>query len=275
MTSSNVSTGFPGVPQGPMIAPSGAPSPLWYQFFVALWNRTGGALGSASVQLNTISNSIGSILYRTSTAWQGLPAGAANRVLKIVGGLPSWAQLDGGSFSNQGPSEFLLSPIASGQPTFRQIQTADLVPIEGQFPGTATDNNAGAGNIGEYIFEEVDSGSAVVLVTNTPNDIASIPLTPGDWDVWATVASAPAGTTTTSAISAWINTVSATDPGSPNGGAFLLQNQAIGAGLGQTSPVGMMRISIPVNTTVYLSTTMKFAVSTMEAYGFLAARRAR
>lgn len=107
--------------------------------------------------------------------------------------------------------------------------------------------------------------------------MTSINLTAGDWDVWANVGTAPAGGTTTSIIRAWINTASATDPGAPNAGAYVLEQQAIGAGLGQVMPVGMTRITVPAGPAqaVYLSAQVTFAVPTLGAYGSLQARRAR
>src|SRR5690349_16625741 len=63
--------------------------------------------------------------------------------------------------------------------------------------GTATNDDAAAGKIGEYIESEVLSGSAVSLTTNTAANITSISLTAGDWDVWgAAVYQLGSGTTT-------------------------------------------------------------------------------
>lgn len=273
----SAATGFPGVPQGAVTSPDGSPTPIWYQFFVALWNRTGGALGTVSLQLDTITQVLGSLLYRASSGWAGLGPGAQNSVLKVNASLPAWGLLDGNSFPTQQPSLFFAAPLAGGVASFRAVNTADLDPVAGQFPGSGTDDNADAGNVGEYIYSEIGSGAAVPLTSGTAADITSIELTPGDWDVWATVASDPAASTTTSAVNAWINTASATNPGAPNNGAYLSSQLTIGAGLGQVMPVGQMRISVAAETTAtaYLSTNMTFAASTMGAYGFLGARRAR
>lgn len=276
MSGTNVTTGIPGVPTSPLVGAGGTPTPVWYQFFVTLFNRTGGALGSLSVQLDTISSALGSILYRANSGWVGLGIGAAGRVLKVVGGLPTWSQLDGASFANQAAASFFAAPSgAPGQASFRLVASADLVSVAGQFPGTTSGGDASAGKVGEELTAEVDPGSAVSLVSGASKDICSRALTAGDWDVWATVGSAPAGGTTTSLIKAWLSTTSATDPGAPNSGAYLSLNLPIGAGLGQVLPVGKIRISMSATTTVYLSTNMTFATSTMAAYGFLGARRVR
>lgn len=154
---------------------------------------------------------------------------------------------------------------ANAVPAFRAIVTADLPP--GQIPGTITNDNANAGNFGEYIHSEIASGAAVALTTTVAKDITSISLTAGDWDVWANVATTAAVTT----ASGWINITSATDPTAPNGGAY-----ASWGAQTLTTPLGMKRIEVPAgpNQTVYLSINATFA-GAVSAYGFLGARRAR
>jgi hypothetical protein len=268
-----------GVPQSALVREGGMPTLIWYQFFVSLWQRTGAATGSVSIALDNITNVVGSILFRGPAAWIGLGPGAQDKVLRIgAQSLPEWDNVDGNSFAEEAENLFFASPNgAEGKPGFRQVETADLQGIAGQFPATATDDDAAAGHLGQYIFSEVDAGSAVAMASTVANDITSIELSPGDWDVWANIATAPAGATTTSSLSAWIGTASATDPGAPNAGAYLLQMAAIGAGLSQAQSVGMKRITVAngATQTVYLSANMTFAISTMKAYGFLGARRPR
>lgn len=145
----------------------------------------------------------------------------------------------------------------------------------GQYPGTTTNNNADAGNIGEYISSTVLAGAAVSLTTGTDANVTSISLTAGDWDVWGLVATTVAGGTTTSLAQGWISTTSATLPTIPNEGAFAYDARAIAAGGNLVMPVGMKRISLAATTTVYLSMRLTFAASTASGYGFIGARRAR
>lgn len=273
----NATTGLPGALSSPMVDQKGYLTPIWWQFINNLWIRTGANSGTPTLILDTISSTVGAMLYRGASIWQGLTPGAKFKVLRMGAQFPEWDSLDGNSFGSQPQSSFFVSPSAgAGNASFRTLATADLSPIAGEFPGTATNDNAAAGNIGEYTSSQIASGAAVALVSGTPKDITSLALTAGDWDVWANVGSAPAGTTTTSIIRAWINTASATDPGAPNAGAYVLEQLAIAAGLSQLKPVGMIRVSVPAGgATVYLSTSMAFAVSTMGAFGFLGARRAR
>ena len=142
--------------------------------------------------------------------------------------------------------------------------------------GTSTNDNAGAGYVGEFVSSNIVAGSAVALTTGVAANITSISLTAGDWDVWGTIALNPAGTTTTSQLFGGISTTTATLPTAPGGGAYLaLFNYSLLAGQGTNNPVGTTRISISGTTTVYLVVTAAFAVSTNSGYGFIGARRVR
>lgn len=141
--------------------------------------------------------------------------------------------------------------------------------------GTATNDNAPAGFIGEYVSSTVPAGSPVALTSTVAANITSIPLTPGDWDVCGSVVSAAAGGTTTQNFIAWTSTVSATMPTAPNNGALFLDERASAAGTNNIGVIGIQRISIAAPTTVYLGARVDFSVSTLSAYGFIGARRAR
>jgi hypothetical protein len=142
--------------------------------------------------------------------------------------------------------------------------------------GTPTNNNAAASYVGEFISSNIGIGTPVAVTSTVCVNITSISLTAGDWDVFGTVYTLPAAGTTTSAYSAAINTVSATLPGSGPNNAFVnFTNIAAAANLTLGFPVGSCRISLAGTTTVYLVTTLVFAVSTMGAYGWIGARRMR
>jgi hypothetical protein len=141
--------------------------------------------------------------------------------------------------------------------------------------GTATNDSAGAGYVGELIESELLEGSAVSLTTATTTNVTSISLTAGDWDVWGNVALANPGTTTITAFLSTINTTSATLPTKPGKGAYAQVNVSYTAGANQVQLVGQRRISINSTTTVYLITNVSFATSTLTAFGYLGARRVR
>lgn len=145
------------------------------------------------------------------------------------------------------------------------------------FVGTNTNDSAAAGVIGEYIFAE-GTGSDVSLTTGTIADLKSISLTAGDWDVWAIGIFVPAATTTVTQVKAWINTVSATDPSAPNGGAEYSRTftgAGSEVGVSQAIPGLMKRVSLASTTTVYISGKAAFGTSTATMGGAIYARRVR
>lgn len=148
-------------------------------------------------------------------------------------------------------------------------------PSAGQTPGTATNDNANAGNVGQIIESTVLVGAAVSATTATNLDVTSISLTAGDWDVWGSILTNPNGATTTTAQIGWIHTVSATQPTAPNGGAYTTNGAALGAGAAGALSVGMKRLSLSSTTTVFLSAQIVFAINTNAVYGYIGARRVR
>lgn len=136
--------------------------------------------------------------------------------------------------------------------------------------GTATNDNAATGDIGEFVSSEVASGSAVSLTTATAADVTSISLTAGDWDVRGHITINASVTFTVA--NGWTSTTSATSPSSPNNGSYV-GNQATGALL--SSPTGVQRLSINSTTTVFLSALAFFSSGTCVAWGGIYARRVR
>lgn len=146
----------------------------------------------------------------------------------------------------------------------------------GQLPGTATNDNASVGNVGQLVSSNIVIGSAVTLTTATPLDITTISLTAGDWDVQGACTSSPAGSTTTSvficSVGTTLNTVNTT-PSDSSG--FGLNNSSQPAGGAQTIVTDTARFSLSATTTIHLVAQANFAVSTMGAYGKIRARRVR
>lgn len=162
---------------------------------------------------------------------------------------------------------------ATGNPTFASVT---FNPTTGGIVGTTTNDNAAAGKVGELIESIVLGGAAVAVTTATASDITSISLTAGDWNVWGQVQTLPAGGTTTTQIIGWTSATSATLPTPPNKGSFnQLAGISLAAGNGAGIPIGIQRLSLSGTTTVYLSCSVTFAVSTMGVYGYIGARRVR
>lgn len=145
--------------------------------------------------------------------------------------------------------------------------------LSSSIPGTRTNDNAAAGNIGEVVTATVAVGSAVVLTTAVVSNVTSISLTAGDWDVTGVVDFNPGATTTTTSLEGGISIVSATRGAQDTGFAntFAIATTAIDAS--EVCP--MVRLSLNATTTVFLVAVAGFAISTLKAYGTIFARRVR
>lgn len=141
--------------------------------------------------------------------------------------------------------------------------------------GTATNDSAAAGNIGEYIESVVTSAAPVALVTNTAKTVTSISLTAGDWDVSGIVYHLPAATTS---YTRYIGSISNVDNTlNSNVGRFTeFKNAALVTG-GTTlnDVIPDFRFSLSSTTTIYLIALGTFTVDTSAAYGIIRARRVR
>jgi hypothetical protein len=147
-------------------------------------------------------------------------------------------------------------------------------------PGTATNNNAAAGDIGEYVVSTVSAGSAISLTSNTATNITSISLTAGDWEIWFEAHFNGAATTTVNNVIASISSTSATLDATAGNFAcngfnnFTVYNVITGA-IGITLTVGPQRRSLSSTTTIFAVVQSLFATSTSNAFGVLKARRVR
>lgn len=146
---------------------------------------------------------------------------------------------------------------------------------QGQYLATATNDNATAGNIGEYVASDIATpGSSIT--SGTPTNLTSISLGAGDWDVSCSITFVPAGTTTASFGIASLSTVSGTLDTTLGRQTVLAwaPNTAV-SGTRFTAAVFPSRFSLSTTTTVYCVGNVSFATSTMTFYGNLHARRVR
>lgn len=136
--------------------------------------------------------------------------------------------------------------------------------------GTNTNNSAAAGYVGEVITA---AGANVSLTTATVANIASITLTPGDWDVTALgqFVSLSGGITLTNMI-LHISDVS----GELAGTAYRRIIETSISTTGQFRPPGStIRVSTASNLTLYLVARAVFSTGGVNAQGEIWARRAR
>jgi hypothetical protein len=134
--------------------------------------------------------------------------------------------------------------------------------------GTATNDNAAAGKIGEYISSNISRGAGPSLTSDVTGNITSISLAAGDWDLTGLLAVTGGAFT---AISGGISLVSATTAPFPGNGLSALLQYA--------SPNDMTimvsgRLSLAATTTVFLVVNGT-SVAPLTGYGFIGARRAR
>jgi len=155
--------------------------------------------------------------------------------------------------------------VSSTLPSSLNISTPNIV-------GVTNASNAASGSVGEYIESVVLTGSAVSLTNMTNANITTISLTAGDWDVWGLVAFNAGASTLYSSLAASVSVTSATFGQSVNISYLPAYASPIAAG---NLPTGQIRVNVNTTTTVYLIGFAGFSVSTMSAYGFIAARRVR
>lgn len=177
-----------------------------------------------------------------------------------------------GTFTSAELRAALTDETGSGAAVFATspaITTPDII-------GTATNNNANAGSVGQYNEATLVVASQITLANNTPANITSDTLAAGDYDVWGVFGYVPGGSTVTTQVLGWISTTSATFPGNDSG---QVSGIGLGAGLtgGSSSFINVVptRVSLSAPTAVYLSTRALFTSTAPTAFGTLKWRRRR
>lgn len=155
-----------------------------------------------------------------------------------------------------------------------------------EYIGSTTNDTPVAGVIGEVIgpITRLRSAALALTTATTANvcTTTSITLTPGDWWVSGAVGFTPAATTNITALLAGVTKTSATLPANdtyalPTAGEYIGQHSFVaGVPNGEfVIPIPSFRVSVSVNTPIYLFARAAFTVSTLSTYGSLFARRAR
>lgn len=180
---------------------------------------------------------------------------------------------------------FLTAISTAGLPTQAQPACGDLSNATGycsaavgQLAGTATNDAASAGNIGEFVSSVLAKGSAVSLTTSTPKTVTSISLTAGDWDVWGSCTFTGSSSTQYTFMECGTNTTTNAEPGAganrtDTGPDFASSTPFIGSD--RDTHVLPARFSLSTTTTVFIVANMGFTVSSASAYGYIEARRRR
>jgi hypothetical protein len=148
---------------------------------------------------------------------------------------------------------------------------AGAVTATGGIVGTTTNDNAGAGKVGEYVSSTVAYVSRVTITTDTSANLTSISLSAGDWDVTGVVQYEITGGGSTTYRIASISQTSATD----SANAWELAQCSITSSSYESVVVPVVRVSLSSTTTIYCVAKATFASGTCKVYGGLRARRVR
>ena len=184
-----------------------------------------------------------------------------------------------------GVSTFLATPTSANLLAAMTDETGTGVNVFGTSPtittpnivGTATNNNAAAGSVGEYVQGDRVSGSALALTTSTFASLTSISLTAGDWDVTGFINFTPAATTNVTVSFGCTSLANNTIDTTPFGFVQQVSPTTAGTVYNNSYVISLptRRLSLSATTTVYLVAESNFTVSTLTSYGSIRARRIR
>ncbi len=161
-----------------------------------------------------------------------------------------------------------------------------LLSGQGQLLGTATNDTAAAGNVGEVMrITRVRSAASSLTSPNALNvcTTTSITLTAGDWDVRAMVGFKGAATTSYTLLSASVSKTTATLSGAdttavPTSGEVLMQLGTAADVVGASDivlSIPPFQITVATTQAIFLVAGATFSTSTLAAYGSMEARRIR
>jgi len=170
---------------------------------------------------------------------------------------------------NPGTGKKIIVDFISDGTNWREVARTR---VAGAIAGTATNDSAAAGQVGEFVQTLVATGAAVSLTTATPANVGSISLTAGDWDVEAGL-NINFGSATTTASSGGISATTATLPTDGSEAPIGVQMTTTTAIVGRA--LQRKRVSIATTTTIYLVASATFTAGTAAAWGCINARRVR
>jgi hypothetical protein len=159
---------------------------------------------------------------------------------------------------------------------------ASIAAFASLIVGTTTNNNAVAGNLGEYVSQTVPPVGEITLTSGTSVGTANISLTAGDWDISGTADFNIAATTSVTQLQAGIS-LSNSAFGAQTGGSGLgadpttsfVETAFVPTNLPFSLSTPVVRLSIATTTTVFLTVNAVFTVTGIQAYGTIRARRVR
>lgn len=135
--------------------------------------------------------------------------------------------------------------------------------------GVTNGSNAANGRVGEYV---TSTGASTSLVTTAAKTIHSLTLTPGDWDVEGVATYTKAASTVVTYTQQGISTGNHVIG---NTGTFTTTAAGISDAIPSAFTTPVVRINLNITSNVYLVARAGFTTSTLNATGFIRARRVR
>jgi hypothetical protein len=162
--------------------------------------------------------------------------------------------------------------ISNGSTYDALCSSGSIYSRAGQLPGTAVNDNAAAGNVGEVVSASI---SSMAIPSDTPTGLTAVTLTAGDWDVDGAVAwSTNYAPTTVNYLIGCVNAAASMQLG-PGACCKPMLGFAPFNYLAQlVMPTGTMRILAGGAATAYLMVQAGISGSIL-ATGYIRARRAR
>jgi hypothetical protein len=206
--------------------------------------------------------------------WLATPSSANLRAALTDESGTGVAYFQGGDLGT--PSAGVATNITALNATQLTTGTIPAARTNGHQNGTATNDNAAAGEVGEVISSTVTVGAPVNITTSgVAQNITSISLTAGDWDVSGSIGFIPAATTNVTQFIGSFSTTTGTLDTTP--GRFFSFNLApyVPGAAQQNYAMPIGRFSLSGTTTVFFVAQSAFTVSTMGGFGIIRARRMR
>ncbi len=236
-----------------------------------------GAVAAGTAGVASFNTRTGAVTLTNADVTTVLPGSATTPAMDgaaAVGAGTTWARAD-----HVHPSDTTRAPIAS--PTFTGTPTAptaanatattQLATTAFVRAGTATNDNAAAGQVGEFVTAARTTNLA--LATGVGANLTTISLTAGDWDVDGNVNLLFGAEGTVAAGS--VSLTSGAASGGADGSGYAQINVATASLTYVSLATGSMRVSIATTTTVYLVGYGTFPSGGCNAQGVIRARRVR
>lgn len=163
-----------------------------------------------------------------------------------------------------------ILPNATGTYALVASTTGAIVPAD--IAWTATNDNATAGDIGEYVESVIPPGGAVTLTDASANNVTEIGLGAGDWDVEGVVTFLGAASTVTYRAAALSDTSYTLIS---DGRESADTRETVTTSETTSLVLTRKRVSLSTSATVNLVALAMFSAGAVTAYGSITARRVR